>query len=223
MLLIIEWKTTSTITKREGFSMSDLAFKKETSALLIVDMQNAFIHQDGSMAKMGVDVSRTATVIEPIKKLKEAFKKQNRPVIYIQHTHRPDGSDGGMVAKVFPPIMGLGHCFEGTFDAEITETLAPDDDDYIVKKHRYSAFYHTKLEDVLRGLGIEQLVVTGLATNVCVESTIRDAFYRDYNVFVPREATASFTEEAEKGAFGNFEFAFARVTTVEEMRKSLNN
>ena len=203
--------------------MSDLSFKKELSALLIVDMQNAFIHKDGSLSKMGLDVSRSSIVIEPIKKLKEEFKRQSRPIIFIQHTHRPDRTDGGMVAKVFPPILDFGHCFDGSWDAEITEELKPESDDYIVKKHRYSAFYNTQLEEVLRGLGIQQLVVTGIATNICVESTIRDAFYRDYNVFVPREATASFTEEAEKGAFGNFEFAFARVTTVEDMVEKLNN
>ena len=65
------------------------------------------------------------------------------------------------------------------------------------------------------------MVVTGIATNVCVESTIRDAFYRDYNVFVPREATASYTVEQEQGAFGNFELAFARVVSVEEVLKEL--
>jgi nicotinamidase-related amidase len=70
---------------------------------------------------------------------------------------------------------------------------------------------------VLRGLGVEILVVTGIATNVCVESTVRDAFYRDYNVFVPREATASYTEEHEMGTIGNFQFAFARVVSLENM------
>ena len=85
--------------------MSDLSFKKELSALLIVDMQNAFIHKDGSLSKMGLDVSRSSIVIEPIKKLKEEFKRQSRPIIFIQHTHRPDRTDGEMVAKVFPPIL----------------------------------------------------------------------------------------------------------------------
>lgn len=202
--------------------MSDLSFKKENSALIIIDMQNAFIHKEGSLSRMGLDTSRSSIVIEPIKKLKSEFKKHNRPVIYIQHTHRPDGTDAGLVAKVFPPIMKLGHCFDGTWDAEITEDLKPESDDYIVKKHRYSAFYNTQFEEVLRGLGIETLVVTGIATNVCVESTIRDAFYRDYNVFVPREATASFTIKAEEGAIGNFEFAFARVKSVEDMINGLN-
>ena len=201
--------------------MNDLSFKKENSALLIIDMQNAFVHPEGSLSKMGLDTSRTSIVIDPIKQLVKEFKQQNRPVIFIQHTHRPDKTDSGVIAKVFPPIMDLGHCFDGTWDAEFIDQLKPESDDYIVKKHRFSAFYNTQLEDVLRGLSVETLVVTGIATNVCVESTVRDAFYRDFNVFVPREATASFTAEAEQGSFGNFEFAFARVKSLEEMLNEL--
>ena len=201
--------------------MSILSFKKDKSAMLIIDMQNAFIHSEGSLSKMGLDTSRTSIVIEPIRLLKQKFKEQNLPVIYIQHTHRPDRKDAGLIAEVFPPIMNLGHCFDGSWDAEFIEELKPDKDDYIIKKHRFSAFYNTQLEDVLRGVGVETLVVTGIATNVCVESTIRDAFYRDYNVFVPREATASFTAEQEMGSFGNFEFAFARVKALEDIINEL--
>jgi len=201
--------------------MSNLSYKKEKSALLIIDMQNAFIHPEGSLSKMGLNTSRTSIAIEPIKRLKKEFKAQKLPVIYLQHAHRKDGTDAGMIAKVFPPIMALGHCIEDTWDGEIIEELKPEADDYIVKKHRFSGFYNTQLEDVLRGLGIEQLVVTGIATNVCVESTIRDAFYRDFNVFVPREATASYTLEDEQGALGNFQFAFARVVSEEEMLMEL--
>lgn len=201
--------------------MDNLEFNKDRSALVIIDMQNAFIHPEGSLSKMGLDTSRTSIAIKPIKLLKEEFKKQNRPVIYIQHNHRADKSDAGMIAKVFPPIMDLGHCIENTWDAEIIDELRPEKDDYIVKKHRFSAFYNTQLEDVLRGLDIESLVVVGIATNVCVESTIRDAFYRDYNVFLPREATASYTVEQEIGAIGNFEFAFARVVSLDNMINKL--
>jgi ureidoacrylate peracid hydrolase len=117
--------------------------------------------------------------------------------------------------------MDLGHCKEGTWDSEIIEELKPEADDYIVKKHRFSAFYNSDFENVLRGLGIETLVVSGIATNVCVESTVRDAFYRDINVFVPRETTTSFTLEQEQGALGNFEFAFARVLPLNEMIENL--
>lgn len=197
--------------------MSELSFKKENCALLIIDMQNAFIHKEGSLSKMGLDTSRTSIVIEPIKQLKDKFKAVNRPVIYIQHTHRRDRVDAGLIAKVFPPIMDLGHCFDGSWDGDFIDELKPNDDDFIIKKNRFSAFYNTKLEEILRGLDIETLVVTGIATNICVESTIRDAFYRDFNVFVPREATASYTIEQEQGALGNFEFAFARIKSLEEI------
>jgi ureidoacrylate peracid hydrolase len=202
--------------------MSELTFKKEKSALLVIDMQNAFIHPEGSLSKMGLDTSRTSMAIGPIQNIIAAFRNQKRPVIYIQHTHQPDGSDGGMIAKVFPPIMALGHCFEGSWDQQIIAELPPQEGDYILKKSRFSAFYNTTLDEMLRDMDVDQLVVTGIATNVCVESTVRDAFYRDYNVFVPVEATASYTPEQEQGALGNFGFAFARIISLDDMLKELN-
>ena len=131
--------------------MGDLSYRKENSALLIIDMQNAFIHNEGSLSKMGLDTSRTSMVIEPIKQLKKEFKEQNLPVIYIQHEHRADGTDAGLIAKVFPPIMALGHCKEGTWEGEIIDELKPEAGDYIVKKHRFSAFYNSDFETVLKG------------------------------------------------------------------------
>lgn len=201
--------------------MKDLSFDKDRSALLIIDMQNGFIHPEGSLSKMGLDTSRTSRAIEPIRQLKAAFKAQGRPVIYIRHEHRADGTDAGLIAKVFPPIMDLGHCKEGSWDSDIIAQLKPEADDFIVKKHRFSGFYNTQLDDVLRGLGADILVVTGIATNICVESTVRDAFYRDYNVFVPQEATAAFTPADEQSALGNFHFAFARVVTSASLLEDL--
>lgn len=84
-------------------------------------------------------------------------------------------------------------------------------------KFRFSGFYDTQLDNVLRALGADSLVVSGIATNICVESTVRDAFYRDYNVFVPVETTAAFFEEAENAALENFRFAFARVVSTEDI------
>lgn len=89
-------------------------FTKHDSVLIIIDMQNAFIRKDGSLSKMGLDVSRASKVIEPIIKLKNIFSQNELPIIYIQHTHRADGLDTGLIDKVFPPIMQLGDCKEGT-------------------------------------------------------------------------------------------------------------
>jgi ureidoacrylate peracid hydrolase len=201
--------------------MSDQSFQATTAALLIVDMQNAFIHPNGSLPRMGLDTSRTRKVIEPIKKLRGAFHEAGVPVIYVQHTHDIDGADMGLIANAFPPIRALGHCFDGSWDAAMIDELTPDSRDHVIKKHRFSGFYKTDLEDLLQGLRIKSLVVSGIATNICVESTIRDAFFRDYPVVVPREATASFTEEQEAGAFGNFAFAFAKVIPLDEVMRSV--
>jgi ureidoacrylate peracid hydrolase len=203
--------------------MTDSTPQGPVSALLIIDMQNAFINTNGSLPRMGLDTSRTRTVIEPIRRLRREFHERDLPVIYLQHTHEPDGSDMGRIAEVFPPIRALGHCFDGTWDAAIIDELSPGPRDSVVKKHRFSGFYGTNLESLLRRLNVRSLVVSGIATNICVESTIRDAFYRDYPVVVPREATASFTEDAEAGSFANFAFAFARVLPLEDVLLSLSS
>lgn len=201
--------------------IQDLQFRKENCTLIIIDMQNAFINPNGSLARMGLDTSRTANSIKPIITLKNEFNKCKLPIIYLQHIHRQDGLDAGLIEKVFLPIMQLGHCKEGSWDSEIIDELKPSETDYIVKKHRFSGFYNTQLDDVLRGLGVNILVVCGISTNVCVESTVRDAFYRDYNVFVPLESTAGFTVEQEQAAIENFQFAFARVISLDDMLAKL--
>jgi len=202
--------------------MDTKCFEGSMSALLIVDMQNAFIRPNGSLPRMGLDTSRTLRVIEPIRKLREVYRGARLPVIFLQHVHQADGSDMGLIASVFPPIRALGHCFEGTWDAQMIDELAPAPGDLVLTKSRFSGFYKTDLEKTLRALKVETLVVTGIATNICVESTIRDAFYRDYSVVVPREATASFTEEQENGSFGNFAFAFAKVVALDEVIGSVS-
>ena len=201
--------------------MTDSTSQGQVPALLVIDMQNAFIDARGSLPRMGLDTSRTRKVIEPIQRLRREFHDRGLPVIFLQHTHDADGSDMGRIAEVFPPIRALGHCFDGTWDAGFIAELCPEAPDYVVKKHRFSGFYKTDLGDLLHRLHVTTLVVTGIATNICVESTIRDAFYRDYAVVVPREATASFTEEAEAGSFANFGFAFARVLPLEDVILSL--
>lgn len=200
--------------------MSDL-IRGGKPGLLIIDMQNAFIDPKGSLSRMGLDTSRTRTVIEPIRKLRHAFHDAGLPVIYLQHVHQPDGGDMGLIAKVFPPIQALGHCFDGTWDAGIIDELVPESRDRVVKKHRFSGFYHTALEELLRTLAVETLVVSGIATNICVESTVRDAFYRDYPVIVPLETTAAFTPEQEAGSLGNFAFAFAKLMPLQEVVSAL--
>jgi nicotinamidase-related amidase len=135
-----------------------------------------------------------------------------RPVIFTRHVHHPDDLDSG--------IMGWwweGKCLEGSKESEIYPELSPLQGEKVVFKHRYSAFYNTDLETVLRCLKIEDLVITGVMTNLCCESTARDAYFRDYRVFFLADGTAAVTEEMHLASLLNLAYGFAFVTSSDEI------
>jgi nicotinamidase-related amidase len=92
----------------------------------------------------------------------------------------------------------------------------------VILKHRYSAFYNTDLETILRCLKIEDLVISGIMTNMCCESTARDAYYRDYRVFFPADGTGSINEEMHMASLLNLSFGFANITTADSILRELN-
>ncbi|MFO7654218.1 MAG: isochorismatase family cysteine hydrolase [Candidatus Krumholzibacteriia bacterium] len=176
----------------------------EAAALLVIDMQDFFLDPQSPTFTCGGE-----PIIPNVKQLIEAFRARERPVIHTKHVHHPSGCDAG--------IMGWwweGMCVEGSPESEIHRELAPLPGEKVVCKHRYSAFYNTDLEVVLRGLGVRDLVVTGIMTNLCCESTARDAYFRDYRVFVPADATGSVSEELHVAGLMGLAFGFAYVTTA---------
>jgi nicotinamidase-related amidase len=114
-----------------------------------------------------------------------------------------------------------GKCLEGSPESGVHPELAPLPDEKIVFKHRYSAFYNTDLEIILRCMKVEDIVVSGVMTNMCCESTARDAFYRDYRVFIPADGTGSINEAMHTGSLLNLAFGFAYVTTMDEITAQL--
>jgi nicotinamidase-related amidase len=104
-------------------------------------------------------------------------------------------------------------CIEGSPESELHPDLTPLPDEKVVLKHRYSAFYNTDLETVLRWLTVKDVVVLGVMTNMCCESTARDANYRDYRVLFLADATRSINEEVHLASLANLAFGFAYVTT----------
>ena len=173
------------------------------STLLVIDMQQFFLDEASPSFTCG-----GVAILGTVKRLMNAFRKVGRPVIFTRHVHHPDDLDSG--------IMGwwwAGKCLEGSPESEIHPELTPMPGEKVVLKHRYSAFYDTDLETVLRCLKVEDLVVTGLMTNLCCESTARDAYYRDYRVFVPADGTGSINEEMHCASLLNLAFGFAYVTT----------
>ncbi|MGQ9707260.1 MAG: cysteine hydrolase family protein [bacterium] len=186
------------------FNTHRMDFNRDKAALLVIDMQRFFLNPSSPTFTSG-----GLAILPNIKRLIQAFRKVGRPVIYTCHVHHPDRLDTG--------IMGWwwkGMCVEGSPESEVHNDIAPQPNEKVVKKHRYSAFYNTDLETVLRCLKVEELVITGIMTNICCESTARDAYYRDYRVFFLADGTGSINEEMHRASLLNLAFGFAYVTTV---------
>jgi nicotinamidase-related amidase len=111
---------------------------------------------------------------------------------------------------------------EGTKEAEIHKEIFPLPQEKIVKKHRYSAFYNTDLEIVLRCLGIKDLVISGIMTNLCCESTARDAYFRDFKVFFLMDGTGTVNEDLHLSSLKNLAFGFADVCSVKRILEMLH-
>lgn len=184
-------------------------FKK--SCLLVVDMQNFFLDPKSPTFTPG-----GLAILPNLTKLIKAFRKKKLPVIYTTHVHKSKEMDGGILGWWWE-----GMVIENTEEAEIHPDLAPLPQEKIIYKHRYSAFYNTDLEIVLRCLGITDLIVTGIMTNLCCESTARDAYFRDYRVFFLLDATGTINEELHLATLKNLAFGFAYITETEEVLRGL--
>ena len=113
-------------------------------------------------------------------------------------------------------------CLEGSPESEIHQDISPKPNEKVIFKHRYSAFYNTDLETVLRCLKVEDIVIAGIMTNMCCESTSRDAYYRDYRVFFLADATGAINEEMHLASLLNLAFGFAYVTTADDVIQQLH-
>lgn len=190
-------------------------------ALVVIDMQNGFCGAKGFMNQIGLGYEPSAAAIEPIQRLLASAREARIPIFFTRYSLNDDFSDAGLLLEVFPAIQEAEGMVRGTWDADITDALTPQPGEVVIDKTRYSAFYDTDLEEQLRELGVDTLIVCGVTTNICVESTVRDAFFRDIRVVVPSDGTAAVTPELHEGALADFEYGFGTVTTVGELEQAL--
>lgn len=161
-------------------------------ALLIIDMLNDFIKPEGALY-IGPAAER---VVPAIRERLEHFRKQGRPVIYICDRHLQSDLEFDM----FPP-----HCLEGDVGAHVIDELVPRTGERLIHKRRYSAFFGTDLDLTLRELGVSELELTGVVTNICVLYTAADARMLNYRVFASASAVGGIEEEAHRFALGEME------------------
>ena len=196
--------------------MVDFPVIPSKTALINVDMQNCFVENSPIAAPGGLEV------LERINKLAAACRKAGVKVIHTAHVVRPDHSNVGVLGEIVPPVND-GVITKGNFTAEIHGGVEQGPDDMVLDKPRFGSFHGTDLDVILRSSGIDTIIVTGIATNICCETTAREANVRDYHVFFISDGTATFgigdvsAEEIQKVTCATLGFAFAQVETVDDM------
>lgn len=190
-----------------AFNQHQMYINRGKTALLVIDMQNFFLDPASLTFTCG-----GLAILPTLKRLIGVFREAGLPVIYTRHVHHPRHLDAGITGWWWK-----GMCLEGSPESEVHQDITPLVGEKVVLKHRYSAFYNTDLETVLRCLKIEDLVISGIMTNMCCESTARDAYYRDYRVFFLADATGTINEEMHLASLLNLAFGFANVTTAGEV------
>jgi len=174
----------------------------KNAALIVVDMQNIWVHPRGARY-----LPTSEDIVPHIQELLRFCHANHMPVIYLHTTKRRDLADVGIFADIKPQTHDAEDewsNFEGSPGAEIYEAVKPTADDILVKKFRYSGFYGTQLENLLRALGRDTIAITGVATNVCCDSTARDGAMRDFKVLFLADCNASFTDEEQQATLNNF-------------------
>jgi nicotinamidase-related amidase len=159
------------------------------TTLLLIDLQNDFLHPAGWYAKNGIDISHMRRVIEPTHRLLAAARAAGVAVVWTRHGYR-DGRDAGPFMEL-RPFLRDGGLRLGTWGFELCEEFEPAADDWMVEKSRLSAFFDTKLDTVLRGLNAETILIGGVLTNQCIAATSKDASFRNYKPIVVEEATGT--------------------------------
>jgi ureidoacrylate peracid hydrolase len=170
-------------------------------ALTIIDVQNGFVAKGGSFDRLGYDVSKYQKIMPIIQESYRKARSLKIPVFFSQALREKSGIDMlDRSHKILPSkrrerIRKLPLCVRGTWDSDFVDSLKPMEDDLIVQKRRDSIFQDTEFELWLRSLNIDTIIFTGIDTSICVESSLRDAFNRGWDVILLYDATASLHDQ----------------------------
>jgi len=205
--------------------------RRDATALLAVDMQNAFCHPEGGFAQAGRDVSAQHAIIPAVARLVRAVREAELPVIWT--IQEGLGSDErariGLRIPALTDKPGAGQpeawCIRNTWDAELVDELRAEvhPDDHVVRKHRMSSFYSTTLDSILRIRQIGCLIVTGVNTEKCVESTVRDASFRDLDVIVVEDAVATSDQDFHVDSLRKIDRYFGAVVPSDVIVRELRD
>lgn len=211
-----------------------IALDPATTVLIVVDVQNAYASPGGYLDRAGFDVSGTGPVIARIARAVAAARSAGIPVLWFQNGWDPAYVEAGgpgspnwhksnaLKTMRRNPEANAQLLAKGSWDYALVDALRPEPGDIVMGKPRYSGFYNTPLDSTLRARGVTTLVFTGIATNVCVESTLRDGFHREYFGIVLADAThQAGPESLQHAALANIETFFGWVSDVAAFEAAL--
>lgn len=198
----------------------------EETALLLIDMQNAFTHPEGTLGLSGADIRACGLAVERTVPVLETCQRLGIPDIWTIQEHFPHdrGRERHRIAAHTAKrarVAALG----GTWDADIHPRLKPylRETSQIVKKHRFGAFYGTRLETLLHALGVTTLIITGTTTNACVDTTVREAYMRDYDVIIVQDCVGGLDADLHRAACTVWQFYCGLVVDSETLMAHLTS
>lgn len=182
------------------------------SAVLCIDVQNDYCAAGGRSANLGRGVEAAEAIVPNVRRVLDAARGHGVPVIYVCMQSLPGGASDSAAWVAQRKDTGLlGLCARGSWGEQVVADIAPHASDVVIAKHRYSAFTGTGLETILRSLARDTLVFTGVATNTCVESSVRDAFDRDFFCVVVEDGVAGFHPDLHAATLANVRNRFGQV------------
>lgn len=189
------------------------------AALLVVDMQNDFCAEGGYIHKTrNADMSGSPALAKRISSLVEDGRAHGVPVVWIRANYEPRFLSPQAMLKREERQPGLVCCAGGSWGWEFF-AVRPHPDDLMIEKHSFSGFYGTELDRLLRFRGIKTLIFTGVATNTCVESTLRDGFFLGYYIVLVEDCCSSAARHLHQGTIENVRANFGEVTSAAELTK----
>jgi len=187
-----------------------MTFDSDSTAVVVVDMQNGFCHPDGSLYAPGSEAA-----IEPCVDLVSRAREAGAPVVFTRDVHPPEQFED---AHYYDEFDRWGeHVLEGSWEAELVDELDPREEELVVVKHTYDAFYRTELEGWLEAHGIDDLLICGTLANVCVLHTASSAGLRDYRPVLVEDAVGCIEEDHREYALEHADFLFGELTALEDV------
>ncbi len=194
------------------------------TAMIVVDMQNDFVANDAPLQS-----KQALALVDELSRTLDFCREHGIRVIYTAHVHREDGSDMGLYDDLYPPIDQRAALVADSDGADIYPKLAPKPGEHLIKKHRYSGFFATDLDLILREWGIDSVVISGTTTENCCHATARDAMFHNYKVAFLSDATGTFdypdvgygamsADDVHRATLSILAFSTAHVMTADEFK-----